>query len=482
MTRAQRIMLVVGLALLPVLIIGGLCWRWGLLSTVPVWTSDDRRVCQGVTIQGIDVGGKSRDEVFRLLDEEEKQKIANYRIILHLPDESSVTEIPFSEMGLGIDKPKTWQAAFEQGRTGSLVEQLKARWQIWRQGVELPIYLSLDVKKAEKLLQRVGEPWYVAPEDARFRITEADQVKIVPGKEGQQIAVEDTLIQLREKLFPKGVLPEETQEFQLELRLVKIKPERTEEDLQALGVEGLVSQFTTYFDSGKIGRTNNIRLASSKLDHVLLLPGEVFSFNEVVGPRTKEEGYDEADIIQNYKYVPGIGGGVCQVSSTLYNAILLANLEIVERAPHSMIISYVEPGLDATVVYGSIDFRFKNNLESAIILKTEMGQESLTCKVFGKPIRQRVELKTFLERQIEFSTIYKEDPAVPPGKFIVERKGVPGKVYRVERHMYDTAGSLLKKEQLSRDIYPAVDQIIKRAPEESSRTEAEYGQDDLFVE
>ena len=78
-------------------------------------------------------------------------------------------------------------------------------------------------------------------------------------------------------------------------------------------------------------------------------------------------------------------------------------------------------------------------------MKTEMGQESLTCKVFGKPIRQRVELKTFLERQIEFSTIYKEDPAVPPGKFIVERKGVPGKVYRVERHMYDTAGSLLKK-------------------------------------
>ena len=128
------------------------------------------------------------------------------------------------------------------------------------------------------------------------------------------------------------------------------KAKITEEDLKKLKIEKLYGQFTTWFNPAKKSRTQNIIKAAQALNDYFLAPGQEFSFNEVVGPRTKEAGYNEAPIILNNQFVEGIGGGVCQVSSTLYNVLLRTNLPITERHPHSLPVRYVPKGMDAAVV------------------------------------------------------------------------------------------------------------------------------------
>ena len=434
-----------------------------LFGLKPAWGINEQLILSGVSLNGIELGGKNKPEVAEIC-QEENRKMAEHKIYLHLPGDNSVQEVTFGAMGIEVDAEIIWQKAYSLGRESFWLERFKQRWRLWRKGIELPLSICIKEEKAAAVLTEVGQELYLAPEDATFYISDQDEVQIIPEKAGRRIAVGAALAELQKKYFPNGMMTEAAKDLHLYLITEQIMPAKTQLELAQYGVQGLVSKCTTYFNTGKVGRTNNIRLAGGKLDYVLIPPAQVFSFNEVVGPRTKEEGYDEADIIYNYSFVPAVGGGVCQVSSTLYNAVLLADLEIVERAPHSMVISYVKPGLDATVVYGSRDFRFKNNTDHYILLKTTVTNGTLTCKVFGQQKRgKKVILKTFKEREIPYSTIYQEDRSVPPGRYVVERKGIAGSVIRVERQVLDEQGQLIKEEVVSRDYYPPVDSIIRKA-------------------
>ncbi len=147
-------------------------------------------------------------------------------------------------------------------------------------------------------------------------------------------------------------------------------------------VKGPVSQYSTNFNSTLVNRTENIRTAAKALDRIQLAPGERFSFNEIVGKRTTEAGYKEAPIISGDTFIPGIGGGVCQVSTTLYNAVVLADLEILERHHHSLPVDYVPPGQDATVSYPSLDFKFRNTLDTFLQIRSYVEGDTLTFKLY----------------------------------------------------------------------------------------------------
>lgn len=144
----------------------------------------------------------------------------------------------------------------------------------------------------------------------------------------------------------------------------------------------LIGQYTTYFNGGQINRTHNIQVAAKTIDGKVLAPGERFSFNQTVGERTVAAGYREALVIEGDAFVPGLGGGVCQVSSTLYNAVLLADLQIVERHPHSLPVDYVPDGKDATVAYPVLDFRFRNSKSANIIIRCSVEENSLTFMLY----------------------------------------------------------------------------------------------------
>ncbi|WP_407307688.1 cell wall-binding repeat-containing protein [Desulfosporosinus sp. SB140] len=145
-----------------------------------------------------------------------------------------------------------------------------------------------------------------------------------------------------------------------------------------------IAQYSTHFDATLVNRTENIRLAVKALNGKLLTPGERFSFNESVGERTAEAGYKEALIIEGNVFTPGLGGGICQVSSTLYNAVVLAHLEVLERHPHSLPVEYVPSGQDATVAFPTLDFKFRNSSDAYLLIRSFIEGNTLTFQLYRK--------------------------------------------------------------------------------------------------
>lgn len=162
----------------------------------------------------------------------------------------------------------------------------------------------------------------------------------------------------------------------------------------------LRAQFSTSYASSIDERKNNILIASKSLDNILIAPNEEFSFNKTVGERTEKRGYKNAKIIINGEFVDGIGGGVCQVSTTLYNAVLLAGLKIIEYHPHSLAVSYVAPSFDAMVNSGSADLRFINNTHNPVILSCVANGEFLSVKVYGQPMKEKYVRKSVILGEI----------------------------------------------------------------------------------
>jgi len=427
----------------------------------PAW-SKDNLVIPGVFWLDYQFGRKSQAEVMAILDIEDA-KIKKQTVICHLPNESQEINTSYGELGIRVDRDKIWLEASSVGRTGRWWQRLWTRWQVSRKGYQIPLYLKIDRNTAELKLKNLTRPWYIAPKDARLVIKPDDKAEIIPHEMGREVDCKAALTELE-----RVINTEPGKSIYLSLAYRDLKPGKLKSDLENYNIKGLISRFSTQFNQQRINRTENIKLAAQALDYCFIAPGEVFSFNRAVGPRTRELGYNEADIILQNELVPGIGGGVCQVSTTLYNVVLRAELEVIERHPHSMTIPYVEPGLDATVVYEGKDFKFRNNTEGYLVLKTSVSGGNLSIKIFGRPDeKKRVYIKSQVEREIQPKTIYRDDPLVPKGQYVLEREGEPGCVVRVERHVYDEKGKWVRTDFISRDHYPPVDRVIKTCTDSS---------------
>jgi len=208
----------------------------------------------------------------------------------------------------------------------------------------------------------------------------------------------------------------------------------------------------------------NIKLAVEAIDGTILKPGEIFSFNRQTGTRSALNGYQEAEVLMSGKLSSGIGGGTCQVASTLYNAALRSGLKIEERMPHSRPVSYVAPGLDATVVDNSVDLQFVNNTKAPIFISARVIDNKITVRIFGKKEDHSLKIKINREvRAIQPEIIVNEDNSLPPGEVKIVQEGEKGYevyVYRV----FIKEKKELKKEQVSHDYYRPVNAVIKMGP------------------
>ncbi|PRX26188.1 surface rod structure-forming protein G [Orenia metallireducens] len=234
-------------------------------------------------------------------------------------------------------------------------------------------------------------------------------------------------------------------------------------NIEVYQLTDIISTYTTYFDKGEMNRYKNIAISSKKINGQLIMPGEIFSFNEVVGPRTKDAGYKEAIEIINGEFVQGIGGGICQVSSTLYNSVLLANLEIIERDNHSRPVSYIPMGRGATVYYNYIDFKFRNNSDSPIIIIAKIVKNKLTITVLGKDKGEYVEIITSAKKVLKPKVLREIDRGLPSGTEEIVEPGAKGFEILVRR-VVKKGNKIIKNEFVSKDIYSPKDTIIKINP------------------
>ena len=303
-------------------------------------------------------------------------------------------------------------------------------------------------------IDKIHNEVYKEPQNAYYT---KDPFTVYPEVEGVDFDVEAA----------KELLKEDKDEYVIKLTITK--PEITLDEIGTEAFPDQLSTFTTRYDVSDVDRSTNLRLASEKINGTVLKPGETFSYNKTVGARTIAAGYKNAKVYESGKVVDGIGGGICQVSSTLYNAALLANLEIVERRNHQFVTSYVGAGRDATVVYGQTDFKFKNTRKYPIRIVVTTNAGILKISIFGIKEENEYTFKfnTKTVSSIPYTTQYIEDSSLPAGTEKVEQKGANGLITETYiTKMLD--GKVVSTELLSRDTYSAMTRIIRRGTKKTS--------------
>lgn len=228
----------------------------------------------------------------------------------------------------------------------------------------------------------------------------------------------------------------------------------------------LLSDFSTSFTSSNSNRSTNITLAAEKINGVVLMPGETFSYNETVGKRTAAAGFKSAPAYSNGEVVQEIGGGICQVSSTLYNAVLYANLEVTDRSNHCFKPSYVKPGLDATVSWGAPDFKFVNNRNYPIKILCDTSGKILHMYIYGLKTSSdyKIELEADVISTVYPKTVYKTDSSLSSGQSKVIQSPSNGCVTASYKILYDQNGNFVDKILISKDTYNAHNKIIAVGP------------------
>ncbi|MFQ3612023.1 MAG: VanW family protein [Fimbriimonadales bacterium] len=296
------------------------------------------------------------------------------------------------------------------------------------------------------------------PRDAQVRFQQG-RVVLVPEQVGRRyvpaIAEQNLFHALHLHLTNPALAG---QPIAFSLGLEPIPPRLTQESLRA--ITGVMASYTSRFPGYEVARNHNIRLAAQALDGRVLMPGERLSYNEAVGARTLKEGFKLAPVIINGEKRLGVGGGICQVSSTLYNAVLLGEVKVVRRVNHSIPVTYVPLGRDATVTDGGLDFVIENNYDHPIALSVELGRSTLTIRILGQSrAGRRVVLST--ERTTLRSPTVKEvpDPNLPEGTRKVRQKGTAGVRVVLWRTVYQD-GVLVKRERVATSVYRAQPQIV----------------------
>ena len=280
----------------------------------------------------------------------------------------------------------------------------------------------------------------------------------------------------------KEILKEDKEEYIIPLIITK--PEITLDQLGEEAFPEQLSTFTTRYDVSDVDRTTNLTLACQKINGTVLLAGDTFSYNDVVGARTVAAGYKNAKIYEAGQVVDGLGGGICQISSTLYNAALLANLEIVERRNHQFVTSYVEAGRDATVVYGSTDFKFKNTRKYPIRIVATANAGIATISIYGIKEEEEYTFKfsTKTISTIPYPTQYIDDSTLPMGTEVVKQKGTSGLITETYMSKY-LNGKLVSTELLSRDTYNAMARIVRKGTGAVANTPVqEQKEEDVITE
>ena len=320
----------------------------------------------------------------------------------------------------------------------------ETRWRVprWRIAplLELPAgggtSASIAGRGAEKYLERLAASVSRPPQDARFQVTATGKIVIRPSTPGLQLDIPATA-----KAIAAAAFSADRRTAKLVVQVAA--PERTTEIAKTMGITGVVSSYTTTY-GGTPGRLNNVQLVARLIDGTLIKPGETFSFNGTTGERTAERGFQEAPVIINGELQNGIGGGVCQVSTTVFNAAFEGGLPINARANHALYISHYPLGRDATVNYPDLDLRFSNDTGHWLLLRTFAGAGSLTVNLYGTPVDRRVESTSApLEVTGPIPVKATDDPRLQKGKRVVDEFGSPPRQTSVERLVYDANGKLL---------------------------------------
>jgi vancomycin resistance protein YoaR len=322
--------------------------------------------------------------------------------------------------------------------------------------------LSFTGPAADRYFARLERNLDRAPKDAGFAVNASGTVRVLPASAGIALDVPQSAARML-------AAAEQSTDRVAHLALSEQQPQRSTVQAQAMGITGTVATYETFY-GGDPNRIHNVQLVAHLVDGKLIAPGETFSFNGATGERSAEKGFLEAPVIINGELQTGLGGGVCQVSTTVFNAAYEAGLPIVERTNHALYISHYPLGRDATVNYPDVDLKFSNDTGHWLLLRTFVGTSSLTVGLYGTSPHRRVESIGAPLRVVAPPPVQKTvDATLAPGAVEVDDSGVPAQTTSVERKVYTAEGKLLS-DQTWYSSYRAEPKVVRVGPPKPKQT------------
>jgi len=475
-------------------------------------TKDDT-ILHGIKAVGTELGGRTLKEASDML--ENSESLPDSRIMkVSLMDKEISFEL--KNAGLVFNAAKTASLAYDIGRTGSVFAKNKAIKALKNGEIPeiMPVYDQDKTAFREYILTLFAEQgqefnkftYELSQDKAQIKISdnteEIDfdklfrdalavineeemllQAELIESKPAtaeeikEKICVKTTDARADEKDGVTIIIPETNgieasleditnalyegkKEFEIPIK--RENASVTIRSIQGDFFNDVLGTFTTTYNQGVVGRSANIALAASKINGTVLNVGDVFSYNDTVGRITASNGFSMATVYTAEGMKPGIGGGICQVSSTLYNAVLYADLKIVNRRNHSYTVGYVKNGLDATVSYPTIDFKFKNDTKGPVKITATAGGGSVTVTIYGK--KQNNNKITLQAQDIEyypFGIVEKQNPGLAPGTRRVAQYGSNGVKASVVKTVTDENGNVIKQESLGVSYYQPMHQIVE---------------------
>lgn len=403
----------------------------------------------GVKIDGRELGGMTKAQAEQVIIAD-IDKIRTTPI-LKIKHADKNWQIMSTDIEWSVDIKTLVQKAYEVGRTGNLLEQLKERFYTYNQGTNISLVSDYNQNKLKTIIVDISASLNSLPSNASIEIIAGEQ-KITPEVNGVKVD-EVAAFSMADKAIKEKI----SSEIALPAKITQ--PEITAESLK--NITDILGTYTTHFNPWQVDRTHNVALAAKYLDGKLLKPNDTFSFNKTIGQRTQAMGYRDAPVYLGEEIVPGIGGGICQISSTLYNAVLLANLNLVERENHIRPVTYVPIGQDATIAGDIIDLKFKNDTNENIYIKSKINYNEVTIELLGKKPNNFPSVKIVADnlRVIPSKSVVKQDKTMLVGTKKVEREGENGYKITTYRLKY-VDNKLIEREKLYEDYYPVIDEIV----------------------
>lgn len=477
---------------------------------------NNNKIISGVSIKGIDVSGLTKEEAFEKISNIANEKLTTPFNLVH--NDFVNTVIP-EQLGANFDIESSIDTAYKLGREDNIFKNNFKILSAYIFKLNVSPSFSYNEETIDSLIKeietnlpdRLVEPSYyidgsnlvitkgidgivIEPEALKLKVitnindfTDINENIEIPVTAGTAKSIDlDSIYtkihtEAKDATYTKdpftvvphvngvdfGISMEEAKALLLEDKesyIVPLKITTPKVTINNIGSEAfpdLLATYSTNFSVRNVSRTTNIKLASSKINGTVLMPGDTFSYNTTVGKRTAAAGFKSAAVYAGGEVTTGIGGGICQVSSTLYNSVLLSNLEIIERYNHGFNPGYVPAGRDATVSWGGPDFKFKNSRKYPIKIVSSVSGGTITTKIFGtkEENEYEVEIQSYITGYIQYKTINKNDATLNVGQTKVIESGSNGckaVCYRILKQN----GNVISKKLLSSDTYNPHNRIV----------------------
>lgn len=457
-----------------------------LFLGITLYISSSDKIITGIYIKGVEVAGLTKEQAIEKVTNEFNNVLPNNLTVVHGEYE---TQLNLDDLGANLNIEEAVDRAYNIGRDGNIFKNMGTIIKNLVSVNDLDLNVTVNTEQCTFILNDISTKLPDTVVQSSYYV-EGNKLIITRGKTGNIVDVTPSIENIKNKIqdlsyasskielvtvskdpdaididkihneiykepvnayyttnpyvvYPhengvdfnisvdeaKAMLNEVKDEYEIPLKYTA--PSVTTNMIGTEAFPDLLAKFSTNYNARDTDRTTNLRLAAEKINGTVLMPGETFSYNTVVGERTIAAGYKEAAMYQNGEVVDGLGGGICQISTTLYNAVLYSNLEIVERRNHQFVPSYAKAGRDATVVYGSIDFKFKNTRNYPVKILCTVSGGVAKCEIYG--------LKENPDYDVEITSRVTETTAT----------SIKSETYKTVRQN----GQVISSERINKDTY-----------------------------